>query len=116
MRSQQDLHEAMRDQFVKRQKFLVRFEQRPGIGSGRVDGSCLQGFSCFANHRILKRLSGDVPHRYESIDGLRKADGEYAVVACCAERLEIQIERTVEAVRTKKHEHIQPVEGIDQSK
>src|SRR5437773_1590291 len=107
MRTQQKLHEPMRDQFVKRQEFLVRFKERPGIGSGGYSGSRFQRCSCLANDRIFERFTRDLPHRNESIDCLGKAYGEDAMIARCAERFEIQIERTTEAIRTKEHEHIQ---------
>src|SRR5206468_6472957 len=86
-----------------------------GVGSGGYAGSRFQRLRCLANDGIFERISCDLPHRNESIDCLGKAYGEDAMIACGAERFEIQIERTTEAIRTKEHEHIQPVERIDEA-
>src|SRR5205823_5760017 len=93
MRAEQDLYKTVRNQLVQRQKLFVGFRNRRGVGSRRNAGAGLQRIGCLSNDRIFKGLACDLPECDESIDSVRKTDGEDAVIARRAQRLEVEIER-----------------------
>src|SRR5215475_7741820 len=113
--SKQKLNQPVRHELVQRQELLVGFGYRISVPSRSNTGSRFQGGGCLANHRILQGFTGNFPESDESIDCIRETDSKDAVVAGRAQRLEIEIEGPVEPVRTEQHQHIQPIERVDQA-
>ena len=75
MHSQQKLHQAMRNQFVQRQQFLVSFGDRVSVCSSRNAGAGFQRGSGFANDLVFERFTRNFPQRDKSVDGIGKTPG-----------------------------------------
>src|SRR6516162_2633081 len=105
----------MRDEFVQGEQLLVRLRYCIGIAAGMNTRAGLESLGTFTNNRILEGLSCNFPKRDESVDGIRETDGKHSVIACRAQRLEVEIERPVESIRPEQHQDIQPIERIDEA-
>ena len=64
MQPQQQLHQAVGDQFMQREQFLVGFVNRMAVGTGLDARARLQGIGRFAQNWIFKRLTGHAPGAY----------------------------------------------------
>src|SRR5262245_33995806 len=101
MQSQQQLHEAVSNQFMQRQQFLVGFVNGISVGAGLDARARFQRIGCLAKDRVFHGFPSDVPQRDKAVHSCREAYGEYAPVAGRSMRLEVKIERPVKPVGSK---------------
>ena len=73
MQAEQHLHQAMRNQFVQRQQFVVRLVDRTTVLSCLDPGPGLQRFGRLRDHRVLHDLAGHLPQGDEAIDRGRES-------------------------------------------
>src|SRR5215472_19250496 len=105
----------MSDQLVKRQQFLVRLRDSLSIRSRGHPGTGFQRVGGLAKDWVLSDLPRYLPQSDEPVYRRRETHREHTVIARRARRLEIEVERTLEAVRAQQHQYVQPVERIHQA-